>query len=170
MTLGVADAKVVMYEFSDFQCVACAKFSTRNEKYLIEDYVLKGKVRLVFAPIVRLGVESQWAAEAAFCASDQHRFWQYKDILFTFQAGENQGTFSKANLETYAAKVAGLNLDSFKTCLETDQHYADVVAGPTPASYDSPNNVLTLRMNSRILTSPYDYSELQNLVDEVLKH
>jgi len=170
MTLGVTDAKVVIYEFSDFQCVACAKFANRNEKYLIEDYVLKGNVRLIFVPIARLGDESQWASEAAFCAADQHRFWQYKDILFTFQVGENQGNFSKAKLETYAAKVTDLNLDSFKTCLETDQHYVDVVAGPTPASYDSSNNVLTLRLNSRILTSPYDYAELQNLVDEVLKH
>jgi protein-disulfide isomerase len=170
LTLGSSDAKAVVHIFSDFQCLACGKFSAVSEKYLIEDYVLKGDVRLVFHPIARLGEESRWAAEAAYCASDQRYFWQYKDILFTYQSGVNQGSFSQAKLEEYAAKISGLNLPTFKTCLESGQHLADINPGPDPTSYDNPNDVLTLRVNARLLTSQYDYAELQNLIEEVIKH
>jgi hypothetical protein len=170
LTLGSSDAKAVVHVFSDFQCQACGKFSSVSEKYLIEDYVLKGDVRLVFHPIARLGDESRWAAEAAYCAADQRYFWQYKDILFTYQNGVNQGSFSQAKLEEYAAKINGLNLSTFKTCLESGQHLADINTGPDPTSYDNPNDVLTLRVNARLLTSQYDYAELQNLIEEVIKH
>lgn len=170
MTFGSPNAKVVINEFSDFQCVSCAQFAARNEKYLIEDYVLQGSVRLVFHPTARLGTESEFAAEAAFCAADQKRFWQYKDILFTYQTGVNQGGFSQAKLIEYAAKVKGLNLDTFKTCLASGQHASDIEAGPQPAAYDGSNDVLVLRVNSHILTSQYEYAELQNLIEEVLNH
>ncbi len=70
-----------------------------------------------------------WAAEAAECANDQGKFWEYHDKLFASQKGENQGTFAKDNLKKFAADL-GLDTTKFNTCLDSDQ-YSSVVTGDT---------------------------------------
>ena len=76
-----------------------------------------------------LGAESGWAAEASECAADQDAFWEYHDKLYTSQAGENQGAFSKENLKSFAKE---LELDSaqFDDCLDSGK-YTQVVQEQT---------------------------------------
>src|SRR5258706_12854322 len=119
---GSDRAPVTIFEFSDFQCPFCLRaFETTNPQ-IWDSYVAQGKVRFVYKQYAILGQESTWAAEAAECAADQGKFWEYHDELFK-QAGiagaENVGAFTKANLIRYAD---GLKLDSakFKSCLEND--------------------------------------------------
>ena len=45
------------------------------------------------------------AANASQCAEDQGKFWDYQDYLFTHQNGEDQGTFSIINLESFSKKL-----------------------------------------------------------------
>jgi protein-disulfide isomerase len=73
-----------------------------------------------------LGEESQWAAEASECASDQGAFWQYHDKLFDSQNGENQGAFSKDNLKGFA-KDLGLKTDEFNQCLDSGKYTQKVM-------------------------------------------
>jgi protein-disulfide isomerase len=68
-----------------------------------------------------LGDESQGAAEAAECASDQNKFWEYHDLLFASQNGENQGAFSKDNLKKLAVQL-GLDAKAFNDCLDTGKY------------------------------------------------
>ena len=90
-----------------------------------EAYVKTGKVRVIFRNYAQFGQESLWAAEAALCAADQGRFWDYHDKLFTSFTGQNQGTFSKANLKRFAAEL-GLNIEAFNACLDTDKYEKQV--------------------------------------------
>jgi protein-disulfide isomerase len=80
-----------------------------------------GKVRFGYFNFVILGDESQWAAEAAECASDQDAYWEFHDYLFTHQSGENQGAFSKDNLKGFAVDM-GLDTDAFNTCLDSGKY------------------------------------------------
>ena len=72
-----------------------------------------------------LGEESQWAAEAAECAGEQAKFWEYHDTLFASQNGENQGAFSKDNLKKFAADLK-LDTAKFNQCLDSGK-YTDKV-------------------------------------------
>jgi protein-disulfide isomerase len=88
-----------------------------------------GIVRFGYLDLAFLGDESQWAAEASECADEQGKFWEYHDKLFASQSGENEGAFSKVNLEKFAAPL-GLDAAKFNTCLDTDK-YAKVVSDET---------------------------------------
>jgi protein-disulfide isomerase len=79
-----------------------------------------------------LGPESQWAAEASECAADQEAFWDYHDLLYARQAGENRGAFNKENLKQFAAEL-GLDTQAFNTCLDSGK-YAELVGNETAAA------------------------------------
>ena len=92
LTMGNPEAKIVVEEFSDFQCIACYRFWTNFEPEFIEKYVATGDVLFKYVPFSFIGNESFQAAEAAYCAEEQGRFWDYHDMLFLNWNGENAGT------------------------------------------------------------------------------
>jgi protein-disulfide isomerase len=87
---------------------------------VLQSYIDSGKVNLVYKHAVLLGEESAWAAQAAECAADQGKFWEYHDLLFDRWNGENQGTFAKANLIGFAQELQ-LDMDKFEPCLMNDE-------------------------------------------------
>lgn len=83
-TKGPKDAKITFVEFSDFQCPFCSRaYPTINQ--LMKDY--DGKVQLVFKnfPLISIHPHAQKAAEAAACARDQGKFWEFHNALFENQ-------------------------------------------------------------------------------------
>ena len=72
-----------------------------------------------------LGDESQWAAEAAECAAEQGKFWDYHDKIFANHKGENQGVYSKDNLKKFAADLQ-LDTAKFNQCLDSGKYTAKI--------------------------------------------
>jgi protein-disulfide isomerase len=91
--------------------------------------VEKGEVRFGYWNFAFLGDESKWAAEAAECANDQGKYWEYHDLLWEKQNGENKGTFSKENLKAFANQL-GLNAGQFNECLDSGK-YTQLIATDT---------------------------------------
>ena len=65
-----------------------------------------------------IGPESQAAAEAAYCAGDQNKYWEYHDILFANQTGENVGAYYRPSAWVLLPKRLSLDMDAFKDCFE----------------------------------------------------
>ncbi len=84
-----------------------------------------GNVQFGYVHFAFLGEESFWAAEASECADEQGKFWEYHDLLFNRQAGENQGAFNQDNLKQFATTL-GLDATQFNACLDSGK-YTDVV-------------------------------------------
>ena len=74
LTMGNPEAKIVVEEFSDFQCVACYRFWQNSEPEFIDKYVATGKVFYKYSPFSFIGEESFQAAEAAYCANEKCKF------------------------------------------------------------------------------------------------
>jgi protein-disulfide isomerase len=85
--LGKDSAKVTIVEFSDFQCPFCERFYTDTLPQLKKNYIDTGKVRLTFRdfPIESLHPNSPTAHEAAECAGEQGKFWEFHNKLFENQ-------------------------------------------------------------------------------------
>lgn len=134
--LGNSGAKVTLVLYEDFQCPFCGQFVREVEQNIRDTYVKDGSLRLVYRdfaflgqfvqPYVAANDESINSAEAARCAGDQGKFWEYHDYLFAHQNGENKGGFSVTNLETFAKDLA-LDTASFNQCLSGGK-YAQAVA------------------------------------------
>jgi protein-disulfide isomerase len=116
-TMGDPKATVLIEEYSDFQCPYCALFFRENEPKIIEQYIKTGKARLTYIPYSFIGAESISAAEAAYCAADQNKFWDMQYVLFNKQGGENTGVYTTNKLYSYAAE-AGLNMQQFRSCFD----------------------------------------------------
>jgi protein-disulfide isomerase len=88
-------------------------------------YIEDGTLRLEWRDFPYLGEESRRAAVAARAAQEQGRFWEYHDILYQNQKGENSGAFSDEDLVTFAEE-AGLDVERFEEALESGE-YDEVV-------------------------------------------
>ena len=119
--MGNREAKVVLIEYGDFQCPYCGKFFKETEQVFRQTYVKEGRLQFVYRDYAFLGKESIKTAEAARCAGDQNKFWEYHDYLFEHQNGENQGNFSDFNLKSFA-EILGLNINSFNQCLDSGKY------------------------------------------------
>jgi protein-disulfide isomerase len=115
-SIGDPNAPVKVIEYSDFQCPYCKAFEDDHMASLVTDLISKGKVYFTYLPwqVIR-GTESNSAAEAAMCAADQNKFWEYHDILFANQAAENSGQYTDKRLQAYAEAV-GLDMNKFNSC------------------------------------------------------
>jgi protein-disulfide isomerase len=111
---GNDSAKVVVVEFSDFQCPYCGNAAKDAVAQIERDYVNTGKVKLVFKhfplPFHQYAAK---AAEAAECAKDQGKFWEMHDKLFS-----NQAALTVDDLKRYASDL-GLNTAEFNQCLDS---------------------------------------------------
>jgi protein-disulfide isomerase len=81
---GDPHAKVVIVEYSDFQCPSCALVEPTIHS-LLDTY--KGKIRFIYKyyPLTKIHPNAMPAAHAADCAGDQKQFWPYHDRLFATQ-------------------------------------------------------------------------------------
>ncbi|MBI3286569.1 MAG: DsbA family protein [Chloroflexi bacterium] len=119
--LGSPTAGVVITEFADFQCPACGLLARETLPPLETEYIATGQVRLEFRHFAFIGPESEWAAQAAECAGEQGQFWAFHDLLFSRQAGENRGAFSKERLKGFATEL-GLDGSTFNACLDSNRY------------------------------------------------
>jgi protein-disulfide isomerase len=82
--LGGASAPVLVEEYADFQCPACARFQ-REVGPTVRQLAQQGRIRFVFHHDASAGREAALAANAATCAGDAGRFWPYHDALYARQ-------------------------------------------------------------------------------------
>src|SRR5512136_2966908 len=79
-SLGNSNAKILIEEFSDFQCPACAAISPELEKLVIRNSNI---ARLDYYHFPLNYHEYAFkAAEAAECANDQGKFWEFMNMAF----------------------------------------------------------------------------------------
>ncbi|TAL58267.1 MAG: hypothetical protein EPN86_00445 [Nanoarchaeota archaeon] len=113
-SIGPNDSKITMVEYGDFQCPFCGE-SYPTIKKLQKEY--NGTMRLVYKNFPLPFHPQAWpAAEAAECAGEQGRFWQYHDKLF-----ENQPALSAENYGKWAQEL-GLDMGKFKQCIDTHKY------------------------------------------------
>lgn len=174
--LGDPNAPIKIEEFSDFQCPYCDRFHKETEPQLVDTYVTNGTVYFVYRSFGDfIGPESQAAAEAAYCAGDQNKFWDYHDILFANQTGENVGAFTNRRLQAFAETLS-LDMNAFNDCLNSGK-YADRVAqdkadGTAAGVTATPSFVLTYTVNGQqkqsLIAGAYPFSEFQTRIDAAL--
>ncbi|KKW28858.1 MAG: DsbA oxidoreductase [Parcubacteria group bacterium GW2011_GWB1_52_7] len=158
---------MTVVEFSDFQCPFCGRFYKNVEPRLLDEYVKTGKVRFVYRDFAFLGDESTWAAEAAECADEQGKFWEYHNYLFERQNGENQGAFSKVNLKSFA-KAVGLEGSKFDQCFDGGKYTAEVEKDLADARALGVNATPTSFINGVKVTGAVPYESFKVSIEEAL--
>ncbi|MBI2970940.1 MAG: thioredoxin domain-containing protein [Candidatus Aenigmarchaeota archaeon] len=158
------EAAVTVTEYSDFQCPACGAFFRQTEPQFIAAYVETGKVKFVYKhfPLTSTHAYAQKAAEAAECAADQGKFWEYHNKLF-----ENQQALYLAALKGYAASL-GLDTDAFNQCLDSGVMASRVKADADEALKRGVKATPTLYVNNVKVEGAQSFSSMRNIIDTEL--
>ena len=119
-SLGGAGAVVTIVTFSDFECPACRGFAGRALQGVRHD--LGDSVRIVFRhlplPYHRM---AEATAQAAECAGEQRRFWEFHDLIF-----RKQDSLGLKSFESFAEESGVLNVPAFAVCLKSGRHLESI--------------------------------------------
>jgi len=125
--MGSPNAPITILEWGDYQCTFCYKFHQSTLDIINENFVKTGKVKIVFKDFPLNGPDSLLAAEAAHCAQDQEKYWQYHDELYDNWGGERTGWVTRESLDKFATTV-NLDLDKFNKCLDDHKYQSKVMS------------------------------------------
>jgi len=158
---GHPSAPVTIVEFSDFQCPYCLRASPTLSQ-LQQKY--GDKVRVVWKdfPLTQIHPDAFRAAEAAHCAGEQGKFWEYHDLLFG-----NQKALQPSDLTKYAAD-AKLDTKRFDACVMSSKFTDRVRSGMKLGGQLGVNSTPTLYINGRMVAGAYPLEALSAMVDEEL--
>ena len=160
--VGPANAPVIIVEFSDFECPYCSRFLT-TLKSVTKKY--SDQVRLVFRqlPLNSIHPSAQKAAEASLCASDQGKFWEMHDLMFA-----DQKNLQVKDLQR-KAESAGLDLNTFNSCLSSDKYQQRVQQDIIEGSVAGVTGTPTLFINGRPLSGNVPYPNVVQTIEDELK-
>jgi protein-disulfide isomerase len=160
-SLGPADAKITIVEFSDFQCPFCRRFEQETYQPLLDAY--PGQIRFVYRnlPLTSIHPNAMPAAIASLCAKDQNAFWDFHDKLFSSE------TLDQATYIQYAADL-GLNVDTFTACLSSGSHDAEIKADMDFSLGLGVQSTPTFFVNGLAIVGAQPLSSFQQIIDKEL--
>jgi protein-disulfide isomerase len=158
---GSEKAPVTIVKFEDFECPFC-KTVQPTLAAILKKY--DGKVRLVHKdlPLEQIHPQAQLAAEAARCAGEQGRFWDYHDALYV-----NVPKLGAAELKSYAKQV-GLNATLFEQCLASGRYKAAVQKDLAEGAQLGLTGTPSFFINGREISGALPVESFAAIIDEEL--
>jgi len=102
------------------------------------------------------------AAEAAQCAKEQNRFWEYHDKIF-----QNQRTLEDADLQRFATEL-GLDADAFNTCLASGKFKSDIMKDQREGSQAGVTGTPAFFVNGRFMSGAQPFEKFKAMIDQEL--
>jgi protein-disulfide isomerase len=158
---GSASAPVELIEFSDFQCPYCLRANPTVTQVL---NTYGDRVHFVYRHYPLPGhPNARPAAEAATCAAEQGKFWQYHDRLFA-----DPSKLSDADLKKSAADL-GLDAAKFDACVDSHKFKATVDADIAAGQDAGVDGTPAFFINGRMLSGAQPFDQFKKLIDEELE-
>lgn len=159
---GKENAKVVIYEFSDFQCPFCSRGNAVIKQVMTE---YGDRVKLVFRHFpLSFHPEAEPSAIATMCAFQQkpEKFWELHDIMF-----EKQSELSTASYKAWAKEI-GLDTAAFDKCLDNKETKGLVDADMKAAEALGVNSTPTFFVNGKKVAGALPFAQFKTMIDEEL--
>ena len=159
--IGNKAAPITLIEFADFQCPYCGRVAP-TIKRLRDTY--GDKVRVVWKdfPLTQIHPQAFKAGEAAHCAGDQGKYWEYHDRLFA-----NQQSLMPDDLKKHAADL-GLDATAFAACLDSSKYGERVRDGVAEGTRLGVNSTPMFYVNGRVVSGAQPYEAFASVIDEEL--
>lgn len=164
-TMGSPDAPVTIVEYSDFACPFCKRFAEETKPLIKRDYIDTGKVRFVFKDFVVAG--GNMAAEAAHCAAEQGKFWEYHALLFSRQT-QDRAQWSNSSVHRGYANELGLDATALIECFESRKYQEKVARSTEEAARNGGEGTPFFLINEQPIFGAHPYSVFQQVIDSLL--
>ena len=160
---GSENAPVTIIEFSDFHCPYCKQVQPTLSRILSE---YGDRVRLAYRdfPLDQLHPSARKAAEAARCANDQGKFWEFHDKLY---AG---GTDASPETLTRFAREIDMDVVAFQQCVAIGKHRSAIDRDIQEASSLGVTGTPGFFINGRLVSGAQAYEGFAQVINEELAH
>lgn len=162
----VSKAKVVLVEYSDFQCQYCSKHHPTMEQ-VMEEY--GDDVAWVYRHFpLSFHANAEPSSIASECAAAQGKFWEFADAMFE-ERTKLSGTLEAA--ETFmsaTAKAIGLNVSEYEKCYAAGDTTAvdeDAASGKTAGVSGTPATFV----NGTLVSGAVPFSSMKKIIDDALE-
>ncbi len=132
--MGDPNAPVLIEAYEDFLCPHCQLYNAALGETIKNDLVATGIARYEFKHRFVINEGSITIGAATECAVDQGMFWEYHDALFV-EIENNASAGLPAGLKRVAADV-GLDENTFERCLDSREHYEQMLREDNNAARD----------------------------------
>ncbi len=171
--LGPENAKVIIIEFSDYQCPFCRSFWRDTLSQIKEQYINSGKsVKFVYRDFpLSFHPMAQKYAESAECAGEQNKYWEMHDKIFQEQEKLGTGTisaFAVADVKRWAGEI-GLNVSEFNQCLDSGKYTSEVKKDFDDGSKAGVTGTPTFFINGKVLVGAQPIQSFIEIIDSELK-
>ncbi len=163
--MGLKNAPITIIEFSDFECSFCEKFYIQTLPLIKKNYINTGRVRFVYRDFpLDFHQNAYKAAEAAKCAQEQGKFWEYHDLMFSSQNSLDNSSFIQF------AKELRLNEVSFNDCLDSGRMASQVQKDINDGSKYGITGTPTFYINGIELVGAQPYSAFEKIIERELNN
>ncbi len=157
---GTKGAPIVLVEYTDFQCPYCVRVQPTIAA-LMERY--EGQIQHVFKNLpLPNHQQAQLAGEAAFCAQDQGKFWEFHDWLFA-----NQRTMTRDSMVAQSVEL-GMDEELFAACVDQHTYTENVDADMREARGFGINGTPGFLINGRVISGAQPIENFEKIIDEEL--
>lgn len=163
--LGDVNAPITIVEYSDYACPFCGRFASETLPLLKRDYIDEGIVRFVYKDFAVVGGER--ASEAAHCANEQGKYWEYHDILFENLTSDRANWNSSEIHKSYANQL-GLNADDLVNCFNERRYQQKVNRSTQEAISNGGTGTPYFLINGVPVSGAQPYLVFQEIIDELL--
>ena len=160
--IGPEDAPVTIVMFSDYECYYCIKWNNEVYGQLMSEYA--GQIRFVYRdfPLSSIHPGAEPAAQAANCALDEDRYFDYHDAIFS-----GQYEYSRDGFLQIAADI-GLDTDAFAQCLDSGKYAAEVAGDLQDGLSIGVESTPTFFINGTLVVGAQPYATFKNTIDQIL--
>lgn len=157
---GPADAKVTIIEFSDFQCPFCKRVEPTVDQVL-KTYGQDVRRCWKDNPLP-FHKNAQKAAEAAWAAGEQGKFWEMHDKMYA-----NQKAIAVENLTQYA-KELGLDMTKFQAALDSGKFKAQTDKTKAQGAQFGARGTPAFFINGAFLSGAQPFAKFKDAVDKAI--
>lgn len=169
--IGSKNAPITIIEFSDFECSFCKIFFDNVLNEIKINYVDSGKVKFVYRdfPITAIHPNAEKAAEAANCAFEQNKFWEYHDLLFENQNNWISGNNTSSEFKKYSSMV-GLDEEQFNLCIDSNK-FAEEISNDIQDGWEAGvEGTPTLFINGIKIAGAREYNVFKEIIESELNN
>ena len=160
-SIGAANAPITIIEFADFECPYCQQWQQQVYPQLMTTY--GNKIRFVYRNFPLSGHASALpAANAAMCANEQGKYWEFHDKLFGLTLPLETASYQK-----YASDL-GLDMTKFNDCYSSSRYQSKIQADITFATSLGVDQTPTFFINGLAVLGAESYDFFKQVIDQEL--
>jgi protein-disulfide isomerase len=151
--------KLTLVEFADYECPYCQKVAAAVNKLRAD---MGDKINFTYKDFpLPMHARAEKAAEAARCAGEQGKFWEYHDEIFHSK---------ELDVDQLKAQAHALNLNTtdFDKCLDTGAEADAIDKDRKEGQKLGISGTPSFFINGHYLSGALDYASLRQIVDQQL--